>query len=302
MKKYINFVNEIVDYDSSYHSIDDYGDVVDKNYYLYSDRPVTLDEVKKIDRVPARFTNVASASSLDSEYIYQIKTNKPIYKHKDLSASFFDSMFSEADTKFDASKFSGYFKKDWITKDLVAVINTEDITSFKCVGGFVKYDKNIPKKLDVELSQETHDFLCSYISGQIMHKKATPEIIKELEKFKPKEPIKIYKGIEEVQIKHQSLYDEPPFKKGQVIEATIPHFTSWTSNILVARTFIDDYPSSPPFVVTMTAKPKDILVDVRMLPDPTKYYEANQREITMMPGDYVYKIVWAGKWGGNYEG
>ena len=292
--KYLNFINEIVDYDNSYRSIDDYEDVVNQNYYLYSDRPVTLEDVKKVDRVPAKLTNVASASSLDTEYIYQVKTSKPIYKQKGLD-NYFDSMFSEEDIKFDASKFSGYFEKDWLSSDMVAVIKTEDIISFRYIGGLVKYDKNIPKKLNVEISEEANDFLYSYISGTIIHKKLTPEIQKELSKFRPKSKIKIYKGIEEVQIRHQSI-EKPPYKKGQmIIGAEIPHCSSWTSNILVARTFIDDYPSSQPFVVTMEAYPKNILVDVRMLPDPTKYYEANQREIIMLPGTYNYKIVWAGR-------
>ena len=55
----------------------------------------------------------------------------------------------------------------------------------------------------------------------------------------------------------------------------------------------DDYPSSIPFVVMMVAKPEDILVDVRLLPN--EYYHTNQREIIMMPNvDYEFKIIWEG--------
>jgi hypothetical protein len=293
--KYFDFVNEIVDYDSSYHDINEYPEIINRNYYLFSDRPLTLEEVKREGDVAVKFSNVASASSSDSEYIYQVKLKKPVYKKKSLSNSFFDSMFSEGDTEFDDSKYSGYFKKDWISNDLVAIIKTDHIVNFRYIGGFVKYDKKIPKKIMVDLSEETERFLHSYIGGTILHKKVTPEIIKELKRFKPKSSIKIYKGIEEIQIRHQTDI-KPPYKKGQIIyNAEIPHCSSWTSNILVARTFIDDYPSSQPFVVTRWAQPKNILVDVRMLPDPSKYYEANQREIIMLPGIYNYKIVWAGK-------
>jgi hypothetical protein len=175
---------------------------------------------------------------------------------------------------------------------LVAHIKTKDITDFRYIGGFVKYDKELPKKLKTKISKETDSFLYSYISGQIIHKKATPEIIEELKQFKPTSSIKIYKGIEEVQIEHQTKVF-PPYKKGQVINSKIPHYTSWSSNILIARTFIDEYPSTPPFVVTMTAEPKDILVDVRML--PRQYYHTNQREIIMSPGNYTYKIIWKGE-------
>lgn len=310
MKKYNDFISEIVDYDKGYKSIDDYGNTIDQNYYLYTSHPVTLERVKEEDSILVELTNTASASETNNEYIYQIKVKKPLYKKKSLYDNLFDDGELSGDAsgfilgdkditghkKVDTSNFSGYFKKEDYGQGVVAWIKTEDITGFRHIGGFVKYDKNIPQKLNVELSEEADDFLYSYISGQILHKKATPEIMQELEKFKPKEPIKIYKGIEEVQIKHQALYEVPPFKKGQLFEVTIPHLTSWTSNILVARTFIDDYPSSPPFVVVMIAKPKDILVDVRMIPDPSKYYEANQREIIMKPGDYVYKIVWQGKY------
>ena len=69
--------------------------------------------------------------------------------------------------------------------------------------------------------------------------------------------------------------------------------TSWTTNILTARRFIDEYPSSTPFVVTMIVEPKDILVNVEMLPD--RYYHTNQREIILLPGKYSYKIIWEGK-------
>ena len=310
MKKYKDFISEIVDYNKGFISLEDLPDIINQNYYLYTREPVTLEQVKKKDLIMVQLINTASASETQHEYIYQIKVKKSLYKKKSLYNLFDDDQLSGDESgfilgdkkditgykKFDDSQFSGYFKKEDYGQEVVAWIKPEDITSFRHIGGFVKYDKNLPQKLDVEISEESDDFLYSYISGVIFHKKPTPEIKKELEKFKPKSPIKIYKGIEEVQIKHQALMLDPPFKKGQIIDVSIPHFTSWTSNILVARTFIDDYPSSPPFVVVMTAKPEDILVDVRMLPDPSRYYAANQREIIMSPGNYTYKIIWEGKY------
>lgn len=284
IKKY-----EIVDYKEPDYDIKEYSGPV----YLYTDKPATKDD---IENYRIYMYNRADASDTQSEYIYQIKLKKPLYK-KDVDFFGFDSMediLSGKKTPDKTSKYSGYFYKGITTEILVHISNPEDITSFKLIGGFRKYDKDYPKKLDIKLSEDTEDFLHSYIGGTILHKKLTPEIKKELEQFKPKLPIKIYKGIEEVQIKHNSL-EQPPYHKGQIIKSNFSHFTSWTTNILIVRRFIDDYPSSIPYVVMMVAKPEDILVDVRLLPG--EYYHTNQREIIMLPDkDYSFKIIWEGQW------
>jgi len=124
-------------------------------------------------------------------------------------------------------------------------------------------------------------------------KDLTQDIVDELKPFRPTKSLKIYKGIEEVQIRYFSK-DKPPYKKGQLVTSNFYKMaTSWTTNILVARRFVDEYPSSPPFVIIMEVKPDDVLVDVQKL--PTQYYHTNQKEIIVLPGKYEYKIVWENK-------
>jgi len=262
--------------------------------YLYSNTPLTKDN---INNGRLYLYNRADASDTASEYIYQIKLKNSIYK-KEGNSFFgfdnfdFDKLDSEDNMLLGTTKketiYSGYFYYN-LGDIQVTITKPEDITSFKLIGGFVKYDKDKSDRLNIELSEETDRWLYLYISGSLKVPKLTQEIIDELEPFKSKEPIKIYKGIEEVQIKYYSN-DNPPYKKGQVIESDFNHATSWTTNVLIARRFIDEYPSSTPYVVSMMAKPEDVLVNVKML--PKEYYHTNQREIIMQPGVYNYKIVW----------
>lgn len=123
--------------------------------------------------------------------------------------------------------------QNWITRERMAHVKKSDITSFRLIGGFVMYDKGKQtKKIDIQLSEETEDFLQSYIGGATLgYKELTDQIIKELEPFKQKRPIKIFKGIEEVQIKHESK-EQPPYHKGQIISSNFLHLTSWSKNIL----------------------------------------------------------------------
>jgi len=259
-------------------------DVYDGYLYVYSAIPLTK---KTYDKGVIFPHNRADASDTTSEYIYKMKLKKPIYKKKKLY-DYLDNAFDEKTDNID-DKYSGYFKKDWINDWIVNITNPEDIVSFNLVGGFVKYDRFKTKILKKGFSEETDSWLYSYISGSLRVPKLTEKIIDELKYFKSTEPIKIYKGLEEVQIAHTSSSNSP-YKKGQTITSDFTYPTSWTTNILVAMRFIDDEPSSPPFVAEMTVDPEFVLVDVQML--PKKYYHANQREIIMLPGKYVYKIVW----------
>lgn len=276
---------EIVDYDEK---IPD-GEKHEGNFYFYSKEPIKLEDLS--DTISCYFNNRADASDSISNYIYQIKTKYPIYKDTsmDISSDFGD-LFGDKKGKKAEKDNSGYFKKNWITQEMLAYIKKSDVISFRLIGGFNKYDRSKVDKLNVELSEETDDYLYTYISGKIQLNDLTPEIEKELSKFNPTKSIKIYKGIEEVQIKYQSD-NKPPYKKGEKYEAYIPHPSSWTTNILIARRFIDDYPSSTPYVVSMLVNPVDILVDVRKL--PKEYYHMDQREIIVKPGNYEYKIIWA---------
>ena len=93
-------------------------------------------------------------------------------------------------------------------------------------------------------------------------------------------------------IKHHSE-NKPPYKVGDEIEAIWYGPASWTTNPMIARAFVDDSPSSQPFLIKMIAQPEQILVDTRKL--KKLYYHTDQREITMLPGAYRFKVVWAGK-------
>jgi hypothetical protein len=300
-----NILKEIFDYKEK--DIDEMDDVYTGAVYVHSKTPLTLSDLKKHETIPARMHNRADASDVDSEYIYRLKTRKPLFKKERSSMmGFLDDYdfdpFDENPTPekerkskkptMDSEDFSGYFAYHSTFQELYATIKTKDIVEFKLIGGFVKYDKNVPGKLNIEVSDKTDSFLYSYISGAIKHESLTPEIFEELKKFKPTVPTKIYKGIEEVQMRHYSE-SKPPYKLGQIITINFPHMSSWSTNPLIARRFIDEYPSSPPFVVEMVAQPENMVVDVQML--PKEYYHTNQREIIMNQGQYTFKIVWERK-------
>ena len=286
---------EIQDYNKMH--IDDMGDIYSGYVYLHSKTPLELSDIQKNETIAADVFNRADASGTDSEYVYRIKTKKPLYKQLELSDMLrWDDPLSDETINNkqqpNPKDFSGYFLYDRYTQEPVTRIKTSDISNIKLIGGFRKYDKHFPERvMDAdELSSEAEKFLSSYIGGDIMHKPLTMEIWEELTPFRPKEPIKIYKGIEEVQIRHNSK-TQPPYKAGQIIEVNFPHLTSWTTNPLIARRFIDEYPSSPAFVVEMVAKPENIVVDVQKLPE--EYYHANQREMILNKGSYKFRIVWA---------
>lgn len=283
--KYIKTI-ELVDYKK----INYFDDIKEHSgpVYLYTDIPVDKDEIEN-GRYRIYLYNRADASDTESEYIYQIKLKKPLYKKE--GNGFFGFFDWEDNDKIDLSKYSGYFYKSITDELLVKITNPEDILNFKLIGGFVKYDKSKTDRKNIKLSEKTNDWLYSYISGSMRVPAITQDIIDELKQFKNTEPIKIYKGIEEVQIKHHSEI-APPYKKGQIITSEFNFPTSWSTNILIARRFVDDYPSSTPYVISMIVDPKDILVNVQML--PKQYYHTNQREITLLPGKYTYKIIWEG--------
>ena len=288
---------EIQDYARK--EMEDLGDIYNGYTYFHSKTPVELSDVQQQDTLVTDLVNRADASGTDSEYIYRIKTKKPLYNKPELSDMLnwgFNPLTDESPKNkkpaVNPEDFSGHFKYSRYTQEPISIIDTADIINFKYIGGFSKYDKHSPERiLDAdELSEDTERFLSSYIGGDIMHKPLTMAIWEELTPFRPKEPVKLYKGIEEVQIRHNSKI-QPPYKAGQIIKAQFPHLTSWTTNPLIARRFIDEYPSSPAFVVEMVAKPENIVVDVQKLPE--EYYHTNQREMIMDKGIYTFKIVWA---------
>lgn len=302
IEKYIrnkvkNILKEIHDYTRK--DIDDLGDTYNGYVYFHSKNPLEISDIKKNQTLEVDLTNRADASGTDSEYIYRIKTKKPLHKRIGLNdflrkKNSFEDDFVDTKPTINQDDYSGSFSYNSFVQEPTATIKTDDISGFKLIGGFRKYDKHYPDKiLDAgEFSEATERFLSSYIGGDIMHKPLTMDIWEELTPFRPNEPLEIFKGIEEVQIRHNSK-SQPPYKVGQIIECSFPHLTSWTTNALIARRFIDDYPSSPAFVIKMIAKPEDMVVDVQKL--PKEYYHANQREIILNKGTYKFKIIWAAK-------
>ena len=271
----------------NYEELKELPDVYNGNLYLYNEEPVEFDELP--DNISVKPVNRADASDNNSNYIYRIKVKNPLYKRESSFMFFYD----DYDDTDDKSNYSGYIYKNSINGEILASIEKEDIIEFKHIGGFSKYDKYKSTKLNVKVSDETDSWLYKYISGSLILPELTDDIINELKKFRPEKGMKIFKGIEEVQINHQSYENIDHYKNGQIINAHIPHPSSWSTNPLLARRFIDDYPSSTPYLVTMDVNIDDILVDVEMLPD--RYYHSNQREIILLPGDYKYKILWKGK-------
>lgn len=273
-------LNELVDYEEvDFSELQTYNG----NLYLYSKKPTTLKKVKKSETINVYPFNRASASEIDHEYIYQIKVEKPLYKKT--VDNFFES------EEVNQNEYSGYFFKDWLFSEWMCKIKTSDIKSFRFIGGFAKYDKHKPEKLKKKISDKTDSWLYKYISGSLLLPRITQDVIDELIPFKPEKTLKVFRGIEEVEIQYYTKLT-PPYKKGQIIDIEFDRCKSWTTNPLIARRFIDDYPSTQPFVVVMMAQPKDMLVDVQML--PKMYYHTNQREIIMKPGKYKFKIVWVG--------
>lgn len=303
IEKYIrnqikSILKEIHDYQKK--DIDDLGNIYSGYVYYHSKNPIESSDLSKEKTLNVDLVNRADASGTDSEYVYRIKTKKPLYKKEELISyldyydEFADSSTVGKKERINPDNYSGYFLYNKYVQEPTATIKVDEISNIKLIGGFRKYDKHYPDKIyDIEdFSEDTERFLNSYIGGDIMHKPLTLKIWEELTPFRPNESIEIFKGIEEVQIKHNSE-SRPPYKVGQIIEASFPHLTSWTTNALIARRFIDEYPSSPAFVVRMIAKPENIVVDVQKL--PKEYYHTNQREMILNKGTYKFKIVWAAK-------
>ncbi len=295
--KHLKKFFELVDYDVSDEIYNE--EEYDGYVYLYSSKPLKKEDISD-ERI--YLYNRADTSDPSGEYIYQIKIKNPLYKK---NLDFFGFSLDEFEftenpiinnnkkekPQKNTNKYSGYFYEHSITSEWLVKIKLEDIINFRRIGGFAKYDKHNPKSLDIKLSEKTDSWLYNYIGeGSLLLKNLSDDIIEELKPFKPKKSIKIYKGIEEVQIKYFSE-KLPPYKKGEIMKSDFTISTSWTTNILVARRFVDEYPSSTPFVISMIAEPDDILVDVQMLPN--RYYHTNQREIIILPGKYEYKLVWS---------
>lgn len=295
---YLEFLNEYnkvdltPDYkkDPSYHG----------PLFIHSRKPLTLEEIKKADKISVRFDNKLDACDTDSEYIYKIQTKYPIKNDNlefSLSGTFDKNPFDQLTSKEDKENYSGKFSSFFSSIEQTAHVKTKDITYFKKVGGFCSYDKasNDVKRQDNKLQPETEEFVSSFIQGSTLHhEKLTDDIIKDLEWTRPDKPLKIYKGIEEVELLYLQSSEKPPYKKGQTLTTIWNGPASWSINPMIARAFVDDYPSSTPMLIEMIVEPDQILMDTRKL--SKLYYHTDQREITLLPGTYTFKIVWIGKY------
>lgn len=269
--------------------------------FIHSEEPLDLEDLKGQQNVKAKFHNKLDACDIDSEYIYKIMTKHPIrnknmeYTLKDTAK---DASINPVPPKKGEQKeepSSGTFSSFFSSMPQEATIKTDDITYFKRVGGFCSYDKEKVERQEKELEPETEEFVSSFIQGATLHhEELTDDIIKDLKWTRPDKPIKVYKGIEEVQIRFLLNTPPPPYEKGQTITAKWTGPASWTVNPMIGRAFIDDYPSSQPFLIEMTVEPDQVLMDTRKL--SRLYYHTDQREITLLPGTYTFKIVWAGKY------
>ena len=265
--------------------------------FIHSNKPLTLQDLKGKKSITAEFNNILDACGEDSEYIYKIKTKHPLKNNNlEFGNKFLlkgSNPFDESDDDKKEEKYSGDFGSFFSTMTQQATVKVEDIIYFQKVGGFCSYDKEKIKRTDRKLKPNTEDFVSSHIQGStLLRDKLTDDNIEDLKWTRPDKPIKIYKGIEEVEIKHLSSVKHP-YKKGQTITATWNGPASWTTNPMIGRSFVDDYPSSQPFLIEMIAQPDQILMDTRKL--NKLYYHTDQREITLLPGTYTFKIVWAGK-------
>ena len=265
------------------------GDTYNGYTYYYSNSPISFDDIKKDTKIVTSLINRAEANDDFGNYIYIVKTKYPLeIKRNDFSFDI-DNPLHNIDNPI---KYSGSIEKNFITRSTMCHIPTKDITKFKLISGFKKFDNNSPEKLDIIISDETDTFLSSYMTGRILHQKITPIVEKELSQFKLNKPIKLYKGIEEVQLHYHTPKDNN-FEVKDVLPFTYPYFSSWSTNFLIAKRFIDDYPSTTPYVVEYIAQPDDILVDTRLLPN--QYFMSDQREVILKRDkEYSMKIVWKG--------
>lgn len=65
--------------------MDELGDIYNGYTYFHSKTPIELSDVQKQDTLYTDLVNRADASGTDSEYIYRIKTKKPLYNKPELS-------------------------------------------------------------------------------------------------------------------------------------------------------------------------------------------------------------------------
>ena len=265
------------------------GDTYNGYTYYYSNSPISFDDIKKDTKIVTSLINRAEANDDIGNYIYIVKTKYPLEIKRDDFSFDIDNPLHNIDNPI---KYSGSIENNFITHSKMCHILTKDITKFKLIGGFKKFDNNSPEKLDIIISDETDAFLSSYMTGRILHQKITPIVEKELSQFKLNKPIKLYKGIEEVQLHYHTPKDNN-FEVKDVLPFTYPYFSSWSTNFLIAKRFIDDYPSTTPYVVEYIAQPNDILVDTRLLPN--QYFMSEQREVILKKDkEYSIKIVWKG--------
>lgn len=286
-----NQLNEEIDYkDIDISDLE--GDTYKGYSYLYSKTPINIKDIKRKEVITTQLSNRPEANNDIGNYIYLIKTKNPLdIRRKGFEFSIDDGDIFDTKPK-ESTKFSGYIKKEFITRETVVYIKTKDIIKFKLIGGFSKFDKNIPNKRDIKLSEDASSFLSTYMTGRILHNKLTPSIENELEKFKLNKTIKLYKGIEQVQLEHHTSQKDN-YKVGDILLFEYPFFSSWSTNFLLAKRFIDEYPSSTPFVIEYTTLPEDILVDTRLLPE--QYFISNQREVILKKNrEYKIKIIWKG--------
>ena len=132
---------EVRDYDER--DFDDLPQTMVAPVYIYTDKPLTLDEIKKHETVRGKLTNRADASDTHSEHIYRITLVKPLYKKK--KAWLFLSFDDDDSPAIDKKAFSGYYTYDTTFSELYAQVETADIKLSRRLVGSSSTTRKFPK-------------------------------------------------------------------------------------------------------------------------------------------------------------
>lgn len=130
-----------------------------------------------------------------------------------------------------------------------------------------------------KLSDETIDWLYGYLNASYQdgedYTKAPNSVIKELEPYKPTEPVRLYRGI---------MFYKP---KEEYKSTTRTIFTSWSRSPHVSAIYAEDG-----ILITTVHNPADILVDIGELRGlGLIYVPANEEELLVYPGTYPVELL-----------
>ncbi len=109
------------------------------------------------------------------------------------------------------------------------------------------------------------------------------------QKVKGKDPVILYRGIREHEV---TMGIEKHFIDARTVGIYAHGYeTSWTTNPCIAECFADSNGKSQ--IIKYTAKPEDILIDLRYLPDSQRKMlsDVNQSEVILKGGTYKVDVI-----------